>query len=992
VVLLAERGLGKTRLVQAFYERAVARAQADAPGYWPPALAAVDRNLAVGPEPGTWRVDAPMPLLWWGIRLVDPAGRNAPPAGVLGAHVERDLIPHLDALHREQRRRARRAEALAVGRGVVVDAIADAALGAVPFGGLLKTIGETGRELHRIAREQRRDRGAVDADAWVAGQREGLVAKVLADLDALLSGPAGARVPAVVVVDDAQFSTADPGVGAFVEALLPAMEADGWPLLLLVTHWEREWHDAEDGTVAAALHRWGRAEVLRLAPLPDLTATVRAAFPGLPDDQAHAVADRAGGNPRLLDELLRHLGGLLRRSWFEGRDPGRALTPAGLAAVLGYAGELHDLVAQRLSEAPDDVQVAVALAAAQGAEFLPALAAATGAALEGLAEEDVARALEAARTPHAFVEPVHAAVAAFVQRVGYEVARAVLDALVEPGRLDDAVRAGLRAAARADLAAQLEGPSQERFLGQLASAFEGADDSADRSLAARALTMLVEVVAARDDLIALASLAPRLADALAGVEERHLLGDLSDLRAAAWATGRVGDRARQSATLARWFGLVGATFEEVRDDPEGDGRVDAWTGWMAADAATAVGDRYDHDGDGERAIEAYAYAHAALAAIEGGGVPDDHPEAIAVLDTGAYLSERLGAWTAARGRSDEAAGYLDHALEARARLVELDPVPFRELARGRAWAARARLAWVRGEPNAHDLAAWFALAEVQRSVLPELGVAAEDGLATTLGQIALLALTRDDYGAARAARREVLELRRARRAIADAPDRRVDEALARLELAASERLEDDLEAAFTNVEAALALLRPIAELGAQVGAEASAGRGADRARRTAFRAVVEAVQLANARRDFAAGRSLAAEALAWGRALGADAPADVDDPARAVPLELRVFWLAALAAAAPYAAAEGPAPASAHFAEADAAYAAMPIEARWVATASMAALEEVRARWYERSGDAEAAAAARVRATSFEGAIDDALAARGGAPSAPAGAGDPAER
>ena len=980
VVLLAERGLGKTRLVQAFYERVVAQAQPDGPGYWPAALAAVDRNLAVGPEPGTWRVDAPMPLLWWALRLVDPAGRNAPPAGVLGAHVERDLIPHLDALHREQRRRARRAEALGVGRGVVVDAIADAALGFVPFGGLLKTLGETGRELHRIAREERRDRGPTDAEAWLVGQREGLVAKVLTDLDALLSGPAGARVPAVVVLDDAQFSTADPGVGAFVEALLPAMQEGGWPLLLVVAHWEREWHAAADGTVAAALHRWGRAEVLRLGPLPDLTATVRAAFPGLPDDQARAVADRAGGNPRLLDELLRHLGGLLRRAWFEGRDPTQALTPAGLAGVEGYAGELHDLVAQRFAEAPDDVQVALALAAAQGAEFLPALAAATGAALEGLAEADLLRALEAARTPHAFVEGVHEAVAAFVQRVGYEVARSVLGAIVEPDRLEDAVRVGLRVAARADLAAHLEGAALERFLGQLAATFEGAADAADRSLAARALTMLIEIVVARDDLVALASLAPRLADAVAGLDEQHLLADLGDLRAAAWATGRVGDRARQSAMLARWFELVGAEFEAVRDDPEGDGRVDAWTGWMAADAATAIGDRYHDEGDGARAIEAYAYAHAALGAIEGGGVPDDHPEAIAVLDTGAYLSERLGAWTGARGRSDAAAAYLEHALAMRTRLATLDPAPARALARGRAWAARARLAWLRAEPGATDLAPWWALADDQRAALPELGVDAEDALATTLAHLALLALAGDDLDTARAARREVRDLRRARREAADAPSRRVDEALACLELAAVDRLDEDLGTASSNVEAALELLRPIAD--------GAAGLGDDGARRAAFRATIDALQLANARRDGATGRRLAAEALARGRALGADALGDAGDPGDAVPLELRVRWLAAIAMAAPHAAAEGPAQASAHFAEADAAFAAMPDEARWLVAASMADLEEVRARWFERAGDAAAAAAARDRAEAFGRAVDQAVAVRGGAAPAVADATD----
>src|SRR5690606_41690616 len=36
VVLLAEPGLGKTRLAQELYARLVAREQGGAPGYWPP--------------------------------------------------------------------------------------------------------------------------------------------------------------------------------------------------------------------------------------------------------------------------------------------------------------------------------------------------------------------------------------------------------------------------------------------------------------------------------------------------------------------------------------------------------------------------------------------------------------------------------------------------------------------------------------------------------------------------------------------------------------------------------------------------------------------------------------------------------------------------------------------------------------------------------------------------------------------------------------------
>jgi tetratricopeptide (TPR) repeat protein len=88
--------------------------------------------------------------------------------------------------------------------------------------------------------------------------------------------------------------------------------------------------------------------------------------------QAAALLERAGGNPRYLDEILRYATGVRGRALFEGRDPARPLTAAGLQELLARSVALVDLIAERLAASPDAVQQAVVLAALQGPEVLDA--------------------------------------------------------------------------------------------------------------------------------------------------------------------------------------------------------------------------------------------------------------------------------------------------------------------------------------------------------------------------------------------------------------------------------------------------------------------------------------------------------------------------------------------------------------------------------------------------------------------------------------------
>ena len=86
VVLLAESGLGKTRLVQEFY-RWLSREQdpksdQHPQGYWPDAIQGDSESLSVNPSlPEDQSGLAPIPWLWWGLRFPDPKQHNARGSG-----------------------------------------------------------------------------------------------------------------------------------------------------------------------------------------------------------------------------------------------------------------------------------------------------------------------------------------------------------------------------------------------------------------------------------------------------------------------------------------------------------------------------------------------------------------------------------------------------------------------------------------------------------------------------------------------------------------------------------------------------------------------------------------------------------------------------------------------------------------------------------------------------------------------------------------------
>jgi hypothetical protein len=367
VVIVAEAGLGKTRLVQELFGRlSTTFDRVGAAGYWPDELGQIENSLKINPAPADCNNTNPLPFLWWGLRLDDPGTKNAIVAGAVRGHME-TLLPHLEPTQQARRQAARKKEA-AKKAG---EAAFDVALKVVPGAGLVKTAVKAVWDLWNLRAESNADVLPPSIDQVGRTQLQSVVNTLADAIGALMRPLDGAPgVPAVILFDDAQFSIAAPSATELFSVLFDRAQKEGWPLLLLVTHWQREWHtqfkpDADlkrpSGIASAIAARSDRLPVgwkpLLLVPVPNLAPMLTNGLPGIADDQRNVILARTSGNPRYLEQLVE-----LARSrprYFENRSPRNAMTAEGFAAFQGETPDIKRTVEQRLKDASVPVQQAV---------------------------------------------------------------------------------------------------------------------------------------------------------------------------------------------------------------------------------------------------------------------------------------------------------------------------------------------------------------------------------------------------------------------------------------------------------------------------------------------------------------------------------------------------------------------------------------------------------------------------------------------------------
>ncbi|HNU11696.1 MAG TPA: tetratricopeptide repeat protein [Rubrivivax sp.] len=510
-VICADRGMGKTRLVQELYRHLSTHFDPD--DYWPDASLFKGNNLRVAPDfndPQTQAhfatfttAERPLPFLWWGFRLGDPLDRNAVHAD-MAAH-RRTLDPHLERARFAREHAVRHAALRHSTKDVAADAalkIGEALLESVPGVGLGKNLLEVGLGAFKTARMHRQaklesDRFACTDLATLDAQRVADVyERTLDELAALLEPRDGSGgLPAVVFCDDAQFAREEGDEGAlrFLQQLWDRAEKGNWPLLLVATHWAVDWEQDIHGARASFAHHFRvtaddeeRATMIRLPKQSDLSALVEQGLPGLPRHDVELLLRKVDGNPQILIELI----GLVQRSpaW---RSRQGTLSPHGRRSIERHHCNLTKLITERLlsDSTPTAVRLAVALSSVQGMQFMGSL---TEAAADALALGPAGEGLATAADPLRLVVGLDAGVASFVQRAYRDAAEAVLDTVCDPVDVKAAVlKAAIDFAGVPAQGTASGADHRTAMLGVVASLGAESADAAVRSYAANALLELV---------------------------------------------------------------------------------------------------------------------------------------------------------------------------------------------------------------------------------------------------------------------------------------------------------------------------------------------------------------------------------------------------------------------------------------------------------------------------------------------------------------------
>ena len=535
VVLLAETGMGKTRLVQAFYSWLSQTQDAPDPdGYWPDWLERDRSSLSVNPPLRGTENPPSVPWLWWGLRFSNPALRNraeSPPCGLV--HSLPLLTPHFAPL---QRAKEAKAESVELGVGTMtalVGLLGMATLGPVAGGvvaGLsalssLKEKVDLLRGAKKVLELKRKDDPSLAERAMA--EREDAVARIGAYFTALLTKGADGKgaIPIVLVLDDAQWI--DPDTLAFVDRLMRDAKEKGLPLMVVSTHWEREWYEhADAGDGSTSLAAWARENpdlvgetwqpvAIGKVVSEDLEPVLSSALPGLTEPQRERIMQRVDGNPGFLFDLVTLLT-TSKRKFFEGRDPTRPLKASAEKQLDALTALDHyQLNLQRFGDLDEEIKALLAWSSYQGTRFVDALTLEVARRLEGDGSYDVDD-LREAETPYALIDAVTRMSHEFRQRTIHEIAaqelreieedfhefrdalRETLSEWFESGRLDE-FEAGereqlLRLLIEAVSALEVS-PDVRRTLGRaLGALFEHYQDNGQQRLAVHSASRLVEAM------------------------------------------------------------------------------------------------------------------------------------------------------------------------------------------------------------------------------------------------------------------------------------------------------------------------------------------------------------------------------------------------------------------------------------------------------------------------------------------------------------------
>jgi tetratricopeptide (TPR) repeat protein len=368
-VIIAESGIGKSRLVQALYQQLTTDLLWDPPevNYWPDAFMDAGVQLRVTPNMAGHVAQGPPRFAWLGARFHSTDIRNLSERRSSLTELRHSIMAHAEILRAHGSAWADATGRIkhAIARDSVGETISQVADAAVPFGGLLAKLVAGGVKL---VRDRTAERKSVEDASDEASKT--LVDDVEESMRSLLDGKGG--LPSILWLDDAQWIDAE--TQELLYRVWRIARERGWPLLVVITHWERPWRelrrqaDGERGLVSFEGQPGVSIIELQDAEPDALRSYLILQMPGLTPDQQSLMLEKAAGN---FLTMVENVGQLLRvpANFIERRTSG-ALCPAGERVVREWQSERHKRVEQRFTELAPEVQDLLGWSSHLGMSFL----------------------------------------------------------------------------------------------------------------------------------------------------------------------------------------------------------------------------------------------------------------------------------------------------------------------------------------------------------------------------------------------------------------------------------------------------------------------------------------------------------------------------------------------------------------------------------------------------------------------------------------------
>jgi hypothetical protein len=241
VVIEADTGIGKTRLIQELYHYLTI--YDDEPNYWPDNLEDTKHTMTIVPEFEVLenKPELQMPWMWVAMRCQNTDERNSHYHTTALNQIRKQIKLHLGGLIERKRRSADNQKAVRNGVSLFINYAfpgSGAALGLIAdiLTGLdsgLNTY-ESLKNLWKNKKEnQHRDRNAILAQQ----EYTSFIDQTMDIFSTILStNKKESKLPLILVIDDAQW--ADPLTLSFTKKLVETGVEKKWPILILCTCWE----------------------------------------------------------------------------------------------------------------------------------------------------------------------------------------------------------------------------------------------------------------------------------------------------------------------------------------------------------------------------------------------------------------------------------------------------------------------------------------------------------------------------------------------------------------------------------------------------------------------------------------------------------------------------------------------------------------------------------------------------------------------------------